>query len=337
MVNLYENLAGPAEPAGVVTLGGPAQAGQAVGRLWKAFRSNKKALTGFILLVIFSLMAIFPWTIAHDNPSAEIYGASLGPSLAHLLGTTYYGQDIFAQAVWGARDTMIIAVVSGALSTVLSVIMGVAAGYLGGVVEMVLNYITDVLLVIPTFPLLIIIVAFLPGFGTTGLITVLIVTGYSYGARQLRAQTLSVRSRDFLEAARVRGERSFYIIFVEILPSMTSLIVATFLGTAVYNVLAAAGLQFLGLGNPNTVSWGTMLYWAQNNEALQTDQYLWFIVPGALIALLSAAFALVNYAFDEISNPALARVPISRARAQGRFLGISPANGLRRYRANRAR
>jgi peptide/nickel transport system permease protein len=313
------------------------QTGQAVGRLWRAIRSNGKALTGVILLAIFTLMAIFPWAIAHDDPSAEIYARSAGPSSAHLFGTTYYGQDIFSQAVWGSRETLIIAVVSGGLSTVLSVIMGLTAGYVGGVVEAVLNYITDVLLVIPTFPLLIIIVAFLPGLGTTGLIAVLVFTGYSYGARQLRAQTLSVRSRDYLEAARVRGERSLYIILVEIIPSMTSLIVATFLGTAVYNVLAAAGLQFLGLGDPNTVSWGTMLYWAQNNEALQTNQYLWFIVPGALIALLSAAFALVNYAFDEISNPALARVPLGRVRRGLPFGDASKLNRTpRRFRANRA-
>jgi peptide/nickel transport system permease protein len=315
-------LPGAAQP------GRSAQAGQAISRIWQAIRSNRKAFAGFLLLAIFTLMAIFPWAIAHDDPQAEIYGRSLGPSSAHLLGTTYYGQDLFAQAVWGTRETLLIAVVSGAVSTFLSVIMGLAAGYLGGIWDAVLNFITDVLLVIPTFPLLIIIVAYLPKIGVPGLIAVLVVTGYSYGARQLRAQTLSVRSRDYLEAARVRGERSIYVILVEIIPSMTSLIVATFLGTAVYNVLAAAGLQFLGLGNPSSVSWGTMLYWAQNNEALQTDQYMWAIVPGALIGLLGAAFALLNYAFDEISNPALARVPLTRTR------GLNPVT--RRLRANRA-
>jgi peptide/nickel transport system permease protein len=134
---------------------------------------------------------------------------------------------------------------------------------------------------------------------------VLVVTGWSYGARQLRSQTLSLRNRDFLESARVRGERSLYIIVREVLPTMTSLIVANFLGAALYAVLAAAGLQFVGLGDVNTVSWGSMLYWAQNNEALQTGQYLWALVPGVCIALLGAALALLNYAFDEISNPAL--------------------------------
>jgi peptide/nickel transport system permease protein len=296
--------------------------------MWKAIRSNKKALAGAVLLALFTLLAIFPWAIAKDNPSAEIYKPSLGPSTAHLFGTTSYGQDLFAQAVWGTRETLIIAVVSGVLSTFLSVIMGLAAGYLGGAWDSVLNFITDVLLVVPTFPLLIIIVAYLPRVGVPGLILVLVVTGYSYGARQLRAQTLSVRNRDYLEAARVRGERRLYVIIVEIIPSMTSLIVATFLGTAVYNVLAAAGLQFLGFGDPSSVSWGTMLYWAQNNEALQTDQYLWAIVPGALIGLLGAAFALINYAFDEISNPALARVPMSNARR------LNPI--YRRLSANRA-
>ena len=323
--------AGQAGPVGGATEPAGEAAGLAFGRILRAITSNRKAFAGFVLLGIFALMAIFPWAIARDNPSAEIYARSAGPSSAHLLGTTYYGQDIFSQAIWGTRETLIIAVVSGALSTVLSVIMGLAAGYLGGLPDAVLNFITDVLLVIPTLPLLIIIVAYLPHAGITILIAVLVVTGYSYGARQLRAQTLSVRSKDFLEAARVRGERSLYVIVVEIIPSMTSLIVATFLGTAVYNVLASAGLQFLGIGNPNSISWGTMLYWAENNEALQTNQYLWAIVPGVLIGLLGAAFTLVNYAFDEISNPALARVPLARDTRH-----FNPITTLRRISANRA-
>ena len=129
--------------------------------------------------------------------------------------------------------------------------------------------------------------------------------GWSYGARQLRSQTLSLRKRDFLEAARVRGERESYVIVHEILPTMTSLILASFLGAALYAVLFAAGLQFIGLGDPNSQSWGTMLYWAENNEALGAGMPYWAIMPGVCVALLGAAFALLNYAFDEISSPAL--------------------------------
>ena len=146
------------------------------------------------------------------------------------------------------------------------------------------------------------------------LILVITVTSWSYTARQLRAQALSLRHRDFLEAARVRGERRLYIIVVEVIPNMTSLIVASFLTNALYAVLFASSLQYIGLGNPNSQSWGTMLYWAQNEAALQTGQPMWALAPGACIAALGAAFALLNYAFDEIGNPALR--PLSAAKAR---------------------
>jgi peptide/nickel transport system permease protein len=294
-----------------------AKAGMALNRLFSAVRSNRKASAGFILLVLVTILAAVPGLIAHDPPRAEIYGRSLGPSSAHLFGTTVYGQDIFSQFIWGARETLIIAVVSGVLSTALSVTMGVSAAYLGGMADNTLNLITDTLLVFPSFPLLLIIAAYLPNSGVIVLIAILVITGYAYGARQLRAQALSLRSRDYLEAARVRGERRAYIIAVEIIPNMTPLIVAAFLGTAVYNVLFSAGLQFIGFGNPNSVSWGTMLYWAQNNEALAIGEYLWALMPGLGIAILGAAFALLNYAFDEIGNPALRpvrRLRVKRAR-----------------------
>src|SRR6266571_4225759 len=272
-----------------------ARTGVALGRLFAALRSNRKASAGAILLAFVVILAAVPGLIAHDPPRDEIYGRSLGPSSAHLFGTTVYGQDIFSQFIWGARETLIIAVV-------------------GGVADSGLNLVTDTLLVIPSFPLLLIIAAYLPNSGVAVLIAILVITGYSYGARQLRAQALSLRRRDYLEAARVRGERTAYIIAVEIIPNMTPLIVASFLGTAVYNVLFSAGLQFIGFGNPNSVSWGTMLYWAQNNEALSIGQYLWALMPGLGIATLGAAFALLNYAFDEIGNPALR--PVRRHRVK---------------------
>jgi peptide/nickel transport system permease protein len=168
-----------------------------------------------------------------------------------------------------------------------------------------------VLLVIPLFPLLIIIAGYAHASSTLVLIVVITVTSWSYTARQLRSQALSLRNRDFLEAARVRGERRLYIICVEVIPTMTSLIVAAFLTNALYAVLFASSLQYIGLGDPNTQSWGTMLYWAQNNAALQTGQPMWALAPGACIAALGAAFALLNYAFDEIGNPALR--PVRRA------------------------
>jgi peptide/nickel transport system permease protein len=283
-------------------------------RMWRAVMKNRKATAGAILLLFFCFLGLFPGLIARDSPTAEIYGRSMGVSGAHLLGTTAYGQDLFAQVVWGTRQVLIIAFGAGLASTAIAAIIGVTAAYLGGFWDGALNLITDVLLVIPLFPLLIVIAAYVQNSGTLVLITVLTLTGWSYTARQLRAQALSVRSRDFLEAARVRGERAVYIICVEILPTMTSLLVAAFLTNALYAVLFASSLQFIGLGDPNATSWGTMLYWAENNEALQTGQYLWAVAPGVCIAALGTAFALLNYAFDEIGNPALR--PVRKIRSK---------------------
>jgi len=271
----------------------------------KALRHNRKATAGAILLLFFIVLAIVPGQIAPYNPTSMNFLPGLGPSGAHWLGTTSQGQDIYSQLIWGTRQSLIIAFAAGGLATVIAVLVGVSAAYLGGVADGVLSLVTDVLLVIPIFPLIIVIAAYLRSAGTTDIIIVLGALGWSYGARQLRSQVLSLRNRDFLEAARVRGERSAYIIAAEIMPTLTSLIVATFLGSAVYAVLTAAGLQFVGLGDPNSMSWGTMLYWAQNNEALGAGMPLWAIMPGVCVALLGAAFALLNYAFDEISNPAL--------------------------------
>ena len=257
------------------------------------------------MLGFFIFVAIFPSELSPYNPTSMSFAPGLGPSAANWLGTTTQGQDILSELIWGARQTLIIAFAAGGLATIVSVIVGVSAAYMGGLVDGVLSLITDVLLVIPIFPLVIVIAAYLRSVGLLVMIIVLGALGWSYGARQLRVQVLSLRRRDFLGAARVRGERSGYIIVAEIIPTMTSLIVASFLGTAVFAVLTAAGLQFLGLGDPNSQSWGNMLYWAQNNEALEAGSPLWAIVPGACIALLGAAFAFLNYAFDEVSNPAL--------------------------------
>ena len=310
--SLADAVQSPAAAAGVEPPA-PRLAAGAAGNFLRATARNRKALAGAALLAFFVVLAVFPGQIAPDDPTAEVYPPGVGPSVHHLLGTTAYGQDIFSQLVWGTRLSIVIALAAGGLATVLAVLVGVSAAYLGGIADGILSLITDVILVIPIFPLVIVIAAYRRNAGLFTLVVVLGALGWSYGARQLRSQALSMRTREFLEAARVRGERKLYVIVFEILPTMTSLIVASFLGAALYAVLTAAGLQFIGLGDPNSQSWGTMLYWAENNEALGAGMPLWAIAPGVCVALLGAAFALLNYAFDEISNPALR--PTRRRRA----------------------
>jgi peptide/nickel transport system permease protein len=284
------------------------------GRVLRLILSNRKATLGFLILGVFTVMAVFAPMIAPYDPNATDFLPTMPPSHDHLLGTTSQGQDIFSQLIWGSRQTLLIGGIAGLAATALSVLVGVTAAYLGGLVDHVLSLITDVFLVIPALPLMIVIAAYAQGSGMWVLIAVIAVTGWSFGARQIRPQALSLRNRDFLESARVRGENSAYIILFEVLPNMVSLIVAIFLGAALYAVLAAAGLQFIGLGNADEISWGTMLYWGENNEALLAGAPLWIMAPGACIALLGASVALINYAVDELANPALRTTRRKRGR-----------------------
>jgi peptide/nickel transport system permease protein len=278
-------------------------------------RRDKKAAIGAIILFVLLVLTAFPtWFTPHD-PASEAFTPGVGLSWNHLLGTTSLGQDVFSQLIAGTRQSVLIALIVGFLCTIISVTVGITAAYMGGIIDDSLSLLTDVVLVIPTFPLVVVIVGYLKSAGFWLMIFVLVFTGWSYGARQLRVQALSLRNRDYLLAAKARGESSWYVITVEMIPPMTSLIVANFLGAALYAVLASAGLQFVGLGNINTESWGTMLYWAQNNEALQTGLPLWALAPGIAIAVLGSGLALLNYAFDEVANPALRPVRAMKKRS----------------------
>jgi peptide/nickel transport system permease protein len=283
-------------------------------RFMRAVLGNRKAAVGAVILLAVAFVAAFPGLIAPDDPQAAIYAQNAGPSSGHLLGTTQLGQDVFSQLIWSTRLTLIVTLVVTTIATFLSTIIGVTSAYVGGITDRVLTVLIDVFLILPVLPLLILLAAYLPP-GVTSLTIVLCITSWAFQARQLRSQGLSIRSRDFLVAARARGERGIYIIFVEIVPTMTSLIAASFLSLAVYVVGFAASLQFLGLGNSSELMWGTMLYNAQQASALEAGNAWWALAPGAAVALMGAGFALLNYAFDEIGNPALRPVRSRRGRA----------------------
>ncbi len=283
-------------------------------RFIRAVLRNRKAVVGALILLLMVFLAVFPGLVAPYDPQATVGPPNASPSSAHLLGTTQLGQDVFSQLIWSTRLTLWVTVLVSVIATFISMIIGVTAAYIGGVTDRVLTVITDVFLIIPVLPLLILLSAYLSP-GTSSLIIVLTITSWAFQARQLRSQGLSVRNRDFLVAARARGERPMYIVLVEIVPTMTSLLAASFLALAVFEVGFAASLQFLGLGNASQLMWGTMLYNAQQAAALESGNPWWALAPGLAVALMGAGFALVNYAFDEIGNPALRPV---RRRKRGR-------------------
>jgi peptide/nickel transport system permease protein len=292
----------PAPPTGQVRLPRPVQvATRSLRTIW----SNRNARIGIVLLGVLVLVALLAPMIAPASPTDTSFGRSLGPSGAHWLGTTGSGQDVLSRLMFGARVSLLVAFAAGLLSTLLAVTVGLFAGYLRGFAEETINFVVNLFLVIPALPLMIVIATYSPSRGVGVIVLVVVVTGWAWGARVLRAQTATLRSRDFVAAAEFSGERIHRIVFREILPNMTSLVAASFLGAATAAVLGEAGLEFLGLGNPATVSWGTMLFWAQNDSALLTGGWPQILAPGLCIALLAASLSLINFGIDALSNPRL--------------------------------
>lgn len=271
------------------------------------FWQDGKARIGTLLVIAFLLLAIFAPLIARYAPSYNGFGSMLSPSSAHIMGTTQDGQDVFSQFVYGARTSLLVGAIAGLLSTFVSLIIGLLAGYLPGVVDETLSYLINIFLVMPGFPLMIVLASYSPVKGIWLIIFVIIVTSWAWGARVLRSQVQTLRSRDYVTAAWFAGESVSRIVWREIMPNMLSLVAASFLGAALSAILSEAGLEFLGLGDPNIVSWGTMLYWAQNSGALMQGDWVWMLMPGLGIALLGTALALMNFGVDQLTNPRLRR------------------------------
>ena len=273
--------------------------------LWRIFTINRKATIGMCIVLFFVLVALIGPLFIHTDPSAFSNDVLVPPSAAHWLGTTQTGQDIFSQLVVGTRVSILWGFATGLVVTALSVTVGLIAGYLGGFVDDALTLLINVFLVLPGFPLAVVLAAYLPSKGPLTVALVIALTGWAYQARVLRAQTLSMRHRDFVDAARSNGESAWRIIFFEIFPNEIAIVAAGFVGTAIYVILAAAGLEFLGLGDVSVIDWGTMFYWAQNNDALLLGAWWWYVAPGMSIALLGAGLALINFGIDEVANPRL--------------------------------
>ncbi|WP_425860144.1 ABC transporter permease [Arthrobacter sp. TWP1-1] len=269
--------------------------------------TNTKAMVGATILLIFIALALLAPLLFPGDPSRITDMASLEPSPEHWLGTTAKGQDVLALTVHGSRSSLLVGLTVGFASTFVGILVGLASAYFGKFIDESLSLITNVFLLLPGLPLLVILAAFLPpGLGTV--IVVLIITGWAGSARVLRSQALSIRSKDFVAAAVVSGERAGRIMFREILPNMASIVMGTLLGCVIYGIGAQAGLEFLGLGDTSTVSWGNNLFWAGNEGALLTGSWWVFVPSGLCIALVAFALSLINYAVDEVTNPRLRKI-----------------------------
>lgn len=267
-------------------------------------RSGKVRI-GFAIIFVFVLVGIFGPLVAPHDPSAASQDLFAAPSLSHWLGTTSVGQDVFSQVLAGTRLSLEVGLTAAVLGQVLAILVGVTAGYFGGAVDEVLSLITNVFLVIPVLPLQILIIAYVGNTGWFILSVVIALTAWPHSARQLRAQTLSIRKRDYVVAAKAAGEPSWRIINFEILPNLLAIVVTGFLFHVLAAVIVQTSLAFLGLGDLSTWSWGTILYWSQDGNAFLTGAWWWYVPPGVCLALLGMGLAMVNLGIDEVINPRL--------------------------------
>ncbi|MCF1741381.1 ABC transporter permease [Paradevosia shaoguanensis] len=256
-----------------------------------------------ILGALIIVCALARW-LAPYNPTRAVGGINEPPSLAHLFGTTGQGQDVLSQFLYGGQNTLWVAFAIAVLTTLIALVVALTSAYFRGWVDDTLTLVSNVFLVIPGLPLVVVLAAFLPP-GSFTIIIVLTLTGWAFGARLFRSQALTLREREFIAAAEDVGESRWRIVAVELLPNMGSVVAAYFVNQVIFAITAQASLEFLGLGNGGQVTWGTMLFWAQNTSALIRGAWWTFVVPGMAIALTAFSLALINNAVDELGNPRL--------------------------------
>jgi peptide/nickel transport system permease protein len=301
-------------------------------RPWAWIGRSRWVTAGLILFAVFVFLGIFGPMLAPYDPSALGGQVLAPPSAAHLLGTTQTGQDVLSQLLVGAGPTLEIGFLAGVVATALSVTVGVSAGYFIGSGGEVLSLLANVFLVIPGLPLLIVLTSYVPRASNWAIALVLAVVGWAWGARVLRAQTMALRQQDFVQAAKAAGESNLRIIFSEILPNETAIVATSFVYTVVGAISFYVALAFLGIGNINTWNWGTMLYYAESNQAITSGAWWWYGPPGIAVALILLALVTLNFGIDEFINPRLRAAGIGRKelRAASRQPGITPVLANRR-------
>lgn len=285
-----------------------------------AILHNRKALFGGLILLALVLAAIFAPLLTDYLPSKRVARPHEMPSLDHLFGSTRMGLDVFSQFFYGARTSLAVGIGAGLLITGIGTTIGLIGGYFGGKIDETLNFATNVALVVPNLPLLLVLAAFIGQASPVVIAVIIGATSWAWGARVTRAQTMTIRQKDFVQGVELMAEQRWRILVAEILPNLISIVGINFIGSVTYAVITEATLEFLGLGSPQIVSWGNMLYNAQSASALSVGAWWEVLAPCVGLALTGIGLALLNFAVDEISNPQLR---IGRSRFRWAMLGAA--------------
>ena len=270
-------------------------------KLWK----HPKGRLGLIIVAFLAFVALFAPIIAPYNPYDVTQRAAKGlaPCWEHLLGTTITtGQDILSMLIYGTRVSLSIGIITGLCIAFLGAFMGILAGYVGGIVDTIIMRLVDIMLVIPTLPLIIVLTNI---FGKSYFMIVFIFTifGWQGLSRVIRSQVLVLKNANYIKAAELAGASRARIMFKHILPGVTHLLIMSTAMTSAGIMVAEAGLSFLGLGDPTAISWGKMLAEVQSGGALLFGHWWWIAAPGVGIFLAIFAFMRIGMAMEEIFNP----------------------------------
>lgn len=277
-----------------------------VREFWNVYSRIKLGIIGLTLLGFYAGIAVFAPFIAPYDPKARMASPFEPPSPQHLLGTDEMGRDVLSQVVFGARTSLLVGVLAASLTACIGTAVGILAGYFGKFIDDILMRITDLFLIIPGLPFIIVLSVIL-GPSIWNIILVIALITWPRTARLVRSETLSLKERMFVYASRVAGAGDAYIIIHHILPNVLPIVSASMVLSVTQAIILEAGLSFLGLGDPTVISWGTMLYFADRYGALLSPNPMYIIAPGVALMGVGLAFVFISYALDEVVNPKLRR------------------------------
>jgi peptide/nickel transport system permease protein len=269
---------------------------------------NRKLRIGLTVVVFFVILSFAGPLLTDYQPFAYVGPPGARPSSEHWFGTTTFGQDVFTQFVLGLKATFLVGIVGGGLGTLVGLLVGFTAGYRGGFVDEVLNMLTNIVLVLPTLALLLIIAAYLKVRGVMAESIFIGLTAWPWAARAIRAQTFSLKTREYVDLARITGMKPLKIIFSEIAPNMMSYLFMTFILQFGGAILIAVTLDFIGLGPTQGISLGTMMNNAVLWSALHLGMWWWFVPPGLAITAIVGSMYIMNVGLDEVFNPKLREI-----------------------------
>ncbi len=276
-----------------------------VSNLWRRYRRSSMGILGFSVLLLFTSVAILATLLA---PYPSKFGPPTDylkpPTFSHVFGTNEVGQDVFALVIYGSRTSLIVGFVATIISIIIGTFVGLVAGYYSSYLDIILMRLTDIFLVLPTLVLMIIVASIL-GPSLINVILIIGLLGWPSAARIVRSQVLSVKEKSFIDASKVSGTSSPKIIARHILPSVAPLIFANAALVVSNSIISESVLSFFGLGDPLSISWGTILRDAFISGSMISGAYWYFLPPGIAITLVVVAFTMVGFSLDNVFNPRL--------------------------------